>query len=248
LNFRKSFSLITLASIILLLLITGCATKPVRRPRITTNFRNTDYSPLDITLKNNPPAPKPAPTYLNDESLKGIVIIVDPGHGGKQPGAGEHTFSPVPEKTINLAIAKKLQTRLLAKGAKVIMSRTYDKFVDLDDRAAMPGRYNANLFVSIHADSIADSSITGTTVYVARNCSTTSSKVARNIQQSFTNSNIKCRGVRSKDFIVLAKHPKPAVLIECGYMTNKYQAEMLNNNWYRNKLATAIAEGIANSF
>jgi N-acetylmuramoyl-L-alanine amidase len=128
------------------------------------------------------------------------------------------------------------------------MSRTGDQTVELHDRAAMAVRYNVNLFVSIHADSISDSSITGATVYVAENCSATSSKVARNIQQSFTNSNIKCRGVRSKDFRVLAKHPKPAVLIECGYMTNKYQAEMLNNNWYRNKLATAIAEGIANSF
>lgn len=245
-NLRKNFSLIILICLIVLSLIAGCGQKPIRNRRITTNYRNIDYAPLDITLKTS--APSTSPIYFNNESLKGVTIIVDPGHGGKQPGAGEHTFSPIPEKTINLAIAKKLQTKLIAKGAKIIMSRTSDTFIDLDDRAAMPGRYNANLFVSIHADSIADPSITGATIYVAENCSYTSNKVARNIQQSFTNSNIKCRGVRSKDYRVLAKHSKPAVLVECGFMTNEYQAEMLNNNWYRNKLATAIAEGIANSF
>jgi len=192
--------------------------------------------------------PVPTPTYLPSGSLHGRTIIVDPGHGGKDPGAGQKTFSNIPEKTINLAISKELANRLQAMGAKVIMSRTNDTFIELDSRAAMPGRYNADLLVSIHADSNPDRYMRGACVYVARNRSYTSLKTARNIKASIQNSGIAFRKIDNRDFRVLAKHSKPAVLVECGYMTNTTDARILNQNWYRTKIATAIANGIANSF
>lgn len=157
-------------------------------------------------------------------------------------------MSSVPEKTINLAIAKELETRLKAKGAKVIMSRSTDTFITLDDRAAMPGRYRADLLVSIHANSIANRYTSGALIYVANSCSYKSRKAAQNIHSSFKSVNIKSLGVRNEDYRVLAKHSRPAVLVECGFMTNAYEAKALNDNWYRKKLATAIANGIANTF
>jgi len=250
LSLKKSFFLISIVSLAALMLIAGCGPQPTRKYTLSKT-NNPIYGPtknITSASRNHYPEPRPVPDYLPGGSLNNITIIIDPGHGGKDPGAGEHTLSSVPEKTINLAIAKELQIRLKAKGAKVIMSRTGDKFVDLDVRAEMAEQYRADLLVSVHADSNPNRYISGATIYVARGCSYKSSKTARNIQASFTNSNIKCRGVRNQDFRVLAKHSRPAVLVECGFMTNEYEAKMLNSTWYRNKLAAAIANGIANTF
>jgi N-acetylmuramoyl-L-alanine amidase len=251
LSLKKTFFIISLVSFVSLLLITGCGPQSSGTPYIPEGSQRIVHDRLiipTITPSTRPARTYPKPIHLGNGSLNGITIIVDAGHGGSDPGAGEHTLSSVPEKTITLAISKELETRLRAKGAKVIMSRTSDKFVDLDVRAAMPGRYQADLLVSIHADSISNRYISGTTVYVANNCSYKSNKVAQKLQASFENSNIKCRGIRNKDFRVLAKHSRPAVLVECGYMTNAYEVKNLNNSWYRKKLATTIANGIANSF
>lgn len=249
-NLKNSSLLISLAVLITMSFIIGCGPQTSGRPIAGASTRRINYKPLVI------PTVKPAPSkrvypetkYIEGGSLNGITIIIDAGHGGKDPGAGEKTYSRTPEKTINLAIAKELQIRLKAKGAKVVMSRTNDSFIELDDRAAMPGIHNADLLVSIHADSCPNRYISGTTIYIAKGCSYKSRKAAQNIQSSFTNSNIKCRGIDNRDFRVLAKHSRPAVLVECGYMTNAYEAKALNNSWYRKKLATAIANGIANTF
>jgi N-acetylmuramoyl-L-alanine amidase len=251
LNLKKSLFIASLACFVSLLLIAGCGPQSNGTPYIPEGTRSVNHD--RYVPPTPPPAPPtrktyPQPIHLRGGSLNGVTIIVDAGHGGRDPGAGEKTYSNTPEKTINLYIAKELQTRLKAKGAKVIMSRSNDTFIELDDRAALPGRHQADLLVSIHADSCPNRHISGSKVYIANDCSYKSRKTARNIQASFTNSNIKCRGIGNRDFRVLAKHSRPAVLVECGYMTNAYEAKNLNNNWYRKKLATAIANGIANSF
>lgn len=250
-NLKKSFFLISLTMLTTFSLISGCASQSSGRPYVPEGGRRFVYKHIEIPKTFTPPATTrtyPEPSFITGGSLNGITIIVDAGHGGKDPGAGEHTFSNTPEKTINLAIAKELEIRLKSKGAKVIMSRNDDTFIELDERAAMPGRYSANLLVSIHADSCPNQYISGATIYVANNCSYKSRKAAQNIQSSFAGSNIKCRGIDTRDFRVLAKHSRPAVLVECGYMTNAYESKALNENWYRKKLATAIANGIANTF
>lgn len=241
--------LTVLASLTAIFLITGCG-QQITRTHTLANTSTFVYEPLPISLETytHKLRPLPTPKFRPSGSLIGVTIIVDAGHGGKDPGAGKKTYSRIPEKTINLAISKELQSQLIAKGARVIMSRSDDRFIELDDRAAMAGRYNADLLVSVHADSCPDRYIRGASVYVANNCSTKSLKTARNIQSSFVNSSIKFRKIGNRDFRVLAKHSKPAVLVECGYMTNSYEANILNQNWYRRKVATAIANGIANSF
>ena len=249
-SLKKSFFVISIVSLATLMLIAGCGPEVRAKPTLT-KIHKYNYQPLKnipVVSHSHYPESKLTVEYLPGGSLNGVTILVDAGHGGKDPGAGKKTFSSTPEKTINLAMAKELQIRLKAKGAKVIMTRTDDTFIELDERAEMAGRYRVDLLVSIHADSNPNRYISGTTIYVSRGCSYKSSKTARNIQASFTNSNIKCRGVRNQDFRVLAKHSRPAVLVECGFMTNEYEAKMLNNTWYRNKVVDAIANGIANTF
>jgi N-acetylmuramoyl-L-alanine amidase len=173
---------------------------------------------------------------------------VDPGHGGHDPGAGAVGYSSVPEKTIVLDISKNLAKNLSAAGAKVVMTRTNDTFIELDDRAATAEKYNAGLLVSIHADSCPKAHIAGPTVYIARSATRQSRRVAQNVVNAFNNAGIKSRGIREADFRVLVKHSKPSILVECGYLTNRTEASRLCSTSYRKKVAQIIAQGIINSF
>ena len=127
------------------------------------------------------------------------------------------------------------------------MTRRTDCFIELDDRAAMATRYKADLLVSIHADSHRDSSIKGPSFYIARNASSQSQKVANSMNSCFKKNGIVPLGVRRADFRVLAKHSRPAVLVESGYLTNGAEARSLNTNWYRKKIANCIVAGITNA-
>ena len=177
--------------------------------------------------------------------LDGIKIIVDPGHGGRDPGTLGGVWSRLPEKDIVLMIGNELAELLDRCGATVISTRTTDRFIELDRRAELADRKKVDLLVSVHADAIADSGISGATVYVARKARHESIKVAKSICRAFRQAGIICRGMRRADFRVLAKHTRPAVLVECGYMTNYNDSAALHTKAYRSKVAMVIAKGIA---
>jgi len=212
-------------------------------PHISASSRPV-YKPIKLEpVKIQEPIKIKARTSTN---LRGKTIVVDAGHGGNDPGAGEVGYSPVAEKHIVLDIALKLAKKLRSQGAKVIMTRKDDTFVELDMRAAIAQQNNTDLMVSVHADSFPKSSRQGTTLYIAPNASYKSSKVARSIINSFNKADIKSLGINTdRNFRVLVKHSRPAVLIECGYLTNSRDAKNLNSAWYRSKIADVIASGIA---
>lgn len=137
---------------------------------------------------------------------------------------------------------------LRQRGARVITTRTSDRFISLDGRAATAERTHADLFVSIHADASRDPDVSGATLYIARSASSKSVRAARKIMEALGAAGIACRGMRPCGFRVLAGHSRPAVLVECGYLTNRYEARRLNNAAYQAKVASAIATGIANHF
>lgn len=245
----KSFFLICTISIALF--FTGCQPYD-STPYIDDSIRPSTYEPHIPPTVFTPPVvkPKPVENVVSDRSLAGITILVDAGHGGDDPGAGEVGYSKVPEKVINLAIAKEVEKLLRARGAKVLMVRKDDSTINIDFRAVLPDRIRTkvDLMVSIHADSHPSRYISGATVYTAKECSYRSTKAAQGILKSFKNSNLKTLGLKTAGFKVLVKHSRPAVLVECGYLTNAYEAADLNNQWYQKKVARAIASGIANSF
>ena len=177
--------------------------------------------------------------------LNGKTIIIDPGHGGKDPGAGEVGFSSAPEKTIVLNIGLELASKLRECGATVIMTRKDDRFIELTDRAAMADRYRADLFVSIHADSMPSKpGVFGPKVYIARSASKTSRVSAMRINSALRDWGFQPRGVDRADYKVLVNHSRPAVLVECGYLTNWEEAKRLNASWYQKRIAQSLAEAI----
>lgn len=170
------------------------------------------------------------------------LVVIDAGHGGHDPG----TISPtgIQEKTINLRVAAKIARLLEQRGIGVVMTRWQDQFIELEDRAAVGNQRNADLFVSIHADSAPSSSAQGFTVYVATAASTEAYQAARAIDQAMERTGMDNRGIREEDYRVLVKTNGPAVLIELGYLSNAQDAARLADDSFRDRLAQAIADGI----
>lgn len=109
--------------------------------------------------KNTPPVPAPRP-----KTIIKPVIVIDAGHGGVDPGAIATTG--VKEKVITLALAKELKSQLERTGRyKVYLTRNKDTFIKLKDRVKIARGYNADLFVSIHADSIEKKNVRGASIY-----------------------------------------------------------------------------------
>lgn len=230
--------------------IVGCNEAQTYDPQIVT-AAPADNKPLytpNMYKNSAPTAPAKRTTYTrpsSNNSLDGKVIVIDPGHGGKDPGATKASYSSAQEKYLNLTIARELEKQLTKCGAKVIMTRKGDTFLELEERSAIAQKYDPALFIAIHTDANPhDLSISGPSVYVSKKASQKSRAAAMKINASFRNWGFQPRGVRNAEFKVLIQHSSPAVLIECGYLTNKKEAQKLNNPAYQTKIAQAIAEAV----
>ena len=179
--------------------------------------------------------------------LKVRTIAIDAGHGGKDPGAVGK--SGLREKTVTLDVAKRLAVLVKERlGCNVVMTRDRDVFIELEQRPFIAKSKGADLFVSIHSDYARRSSASGATLYIGRRNSPASTRAADCIFAALRDAGIKCNGIRRKDFHVLVDHSRPAILIECGYMSNRSDSGRLNDPTYRTQLAEAITNGIARYF
>jgi N-acetylmuramoyl-L-alanine amidase len=182
------------------------------------------------------------PRYEPREKIGGTVVI-DAGHGGKDPGATGTNGTR--EKYINLAIAKKVEYYLKQRGVNVILTRNGDSFIELPDRSWIANRNNARFFVSIHADSNPDRSRRGFTVYVSRTASGQSQRLAQSIINSLSSrTSLNNNGMQRANYKVLVNTSCPAALVETGFLSNYSEANILTSSSFQNSVASAIAEGI----
>lgn len=187
-----------------------------------------------------PPTPTPTPP---EET--GRFIAVDAGHGGTDTGAINSTVG-VNEKTVTLAISQKLKTILENRGHRVRLTRSDDTFVELTRRAELANNAGVEIFVSIHCNSADNSTAVGIESYHHTN-SATGRVLATKIHEamiaafpSHTN-----RGVKSANFVVLRETQMPACLIETEFISNNQQAQFLKDPTNQQRIANAIADGIA---
>ena len=169
-------------------------------------------------------------------------VVIDPGHGGKDPGA---VVGEIYEKDINLAIALMVRDNLTGKeGIVVSLTRDCDSFLALTERAEFANRNKADLYVSIHANALDDSSYSGLfTFYYADLRS--SEKPAELIQSAASEeTGAFDRGTRTENYVVLRKTDMPAVLVEMGFMTCPEELAFLTDDEYQTKMARGIAKGI----
>lgn len=168
------------------------------------------------------------------------TVVIDAGHGGKDPGA---RWYGVVEKTIVLDVAKRLQTALRGRNFRTVMTRTTDRYVELSDRAAIANRYPRAVFVSVHFDANRNTSARGfTTHYRSKKGRLLASSIQAAMRKRVPG---RSRDIDWQDFKVLRETKGVAVLVECGFISNPYEAARCRTADHRQKIAEAIAAGVS---
>ena len=185
-------------------------------------------------------------TEVDKNINKKYTIMIDPGHGGNDKGTianDKTTF----EKDITLKIGALVAQKLTKqKDVQAIISRNEDKYISLADRAKLANEQNVDLFVSIHLNGqTGGSDATGLETYYTKGKDDGSYELAKQIQETITSYvDVRDRGVKTEKFQVLVESKMPAVLIECGFLTNDKEAKKLKDKSYQENLAEGIAQGI----
>lgn len=237
---------------------------------------------------------KPIKLQRHKQSLRDVVVVIDPGHGGKDPGAvGKRQ---VQEKRVTLEIARKLQRLINAKpGMKAYLTRKGDYYVALRQRLALARKYDADIFISIHADAFLNPNSRGASVYALSQRGATSEaarwiaakenhselggvdlseldddngmvrSVLIDLSQTATIgaslnlgegvlaklddiAKLHHKGVEQARFVVLKSPDIPSILVETGFISNRYEERLLASRHYQTKLASAILNGVMKYF
>jgi N-acetylmuramoyl-L-alanine amidase len=171
------------------------------------------------------------------------LIVVDPGHGGKNPGAVGLTG--VWESEVNYDIAIRLNELLLEAGAFTIMTRKGEQDPNLYERAKMANESRADIFVSIHSDAHPKPETRGTTVYAHPNANQTTWALGWYVHNEIVQATgLKSMGLRSANFVVVREPKMPSILVETAYVTNREDEALLKDPEFRQKIAQAIFNGI----
>lgn len=184
------------------------------------------------------------------KNLYGKVIVIDPGHGDTNTGT---VNEGIIEKNVNLSIVMNHLKPILDKtDIKVYYTRTTDSDPTLRERAALGARLEADMFISVHQNNIVGypdfsgtTTFHGATVDQKAKCGLKSSEMAKIFHQNMLDSlGFTDRGVKDHDYDVTLYNEIPAVLLECGYMSNHEELEKLLSDEYQEKIAQAIVKSI----
>lgn len=181
-----------------------------------------------------------------DEPMAEYVVILDPGHGGNDPGANTND-EKVYEKELTLKTAQVVKHELEDKGYTVLMTRNKDEFVSLSKIADISNKSNADVFLSFHYDSTGSPNEGSgtTTFYRNKNGQALAQSVNDQIASILPLEN---RGFGVQDYQVLRENDKPAVLLELGYINNDSDAAYAQSNKYHKKVGEAVYHGVTNYF
>lgn len=179
-------------------------------------------------------------------ALSEATIVIDAGHGGTDVGA-EHVAdskqTKYMEKTYTLQMAQRVAAKLRAQGARVIMTRTDDHFVDLKPRPQVAERVKADAFISFHFDSSphANEGSGMTTYYYHQGASKT---LATLVNHELTPLPLANLGTDFGDFLVIRDNTQPAILCEMGYINTKRDFKQIKSARYQDQAATQIVKGV----
>ena len=205
--------------------------------------------------------PRPTPPVLSRDLRR--VVVLDPGHGGTDGGtvAGKSL-----EKQLNLDASHRVAKRLKAAGYRVVFTREDDKYLTLAKRAEIANRFPGAIFVSIHHNASTVSGPRGVETYFTgvkpssvrgiqrrrfgldskdRFSDSRGELLAKHIQKTFCiATGADDRGIKDRPLAVTRQVSCPAVLVECGFLSNPTERKKLGSNSYRDKMSAGIASGI----
>lgn len=180
--------------------------------------------------------------YFSASSDDINLIILDPGHGADDVGC---SYDGINEKDINYDIALRLEKLLKESGYKVILTHDDSEYASPYARAKFANRKGGNLYISIHQNAADNTDATGIeTWYSIRN--PRSILLAEMIQDRLIgDTGAEDRRAKLTNGLIVARETKmPSVLIECGFLSNKHERNMLNDENYRQKIAQSIAQAV----
>lgn len=181
----------------------------------------------------------------SSSGLRGKRIVLDPGHGGSDPGMVGTTYNTL-EKDLNLQTALYVRDYLKARGAHVEMTRTGDQKIALTRRAGLSQSLNADAFVSIHYNS-SPKKVSGTLSFYYSELD--DRVLARAIETRLGQGiGLKSNGISFGDYHILRKNRTPSALIELGFLSNPVDEAIIRKPAYQKKAAKAIADGLADYF
>jgi N-acetylmuramoyl-L-alanine amidase len=204
-------------------------------------------SSSSTTVSSRDPIVPPRGTTSSDLpnlSNRRMTVVIDPGHGGRDPGA--IGINGLQEKDVVFSISEQLASILENQGVTVVMTRTDDRTLDLAPRVDIAERANATAFVSIHANALSMSrpDVNGVETFYDAS-SSAGRQLAQSIQSNIINeTNMRDRGIKTARFYVITQTSMPSVLVEVGFVTGREDAALLSDAAFRTRMAEAIARGI----
>ena len=210
-----------------------------------------------------------APLFRPSEHLMNLhvgTIVLDPGHGGKDRGSEGQR--PSVEKQLSLDVCRRIRKLLINDSVSVQLTRVDDRFLELSQRSIIAKDMGGDLFVSVHFNSAGNTNASGVEVYAltAATCRSTSDNggrkpdtrtyaghrynasnalLAKHIHhQLLKATRANDRGLRRARFAVLREAPCPAILVECGFLSNAAEEDRILSSFYRQRVAEGIAAGI----
>lgn len=215
----------------------------------TDNAQETAETSGEVKKKENKEDNKEDNKEKEQKKANGALIVLDSGHGGFDPG--KIGINGALEKEVNLNIAKKVELYLKKQGYTVIMTRENDdgladsKVEDLKARVSLINDKKPLIAVSIHQNSYSQESIHGSQVFYYTH-SKSGEKAAKILQEAMLDvDSDNSRQAKENDTYYLLKKTKiPTVIVECGFLSNQKEADLLITEEYQEKMAAAVAKGI----
>jgi len=199
--------------------------------------------PVTSPPRVSPPSTNPGTTPLPSVPRNGTVVVIDPGHGGRDPGA--IGIGGIRESTIVLDISRQVVSLLKQQGVEAVLTRSGDEEIDLEPRVRFAERANADIFVSIHANAFdaRRTDVNGIETFYYSGGS--GQPLARAVQNSLVRElGARDRGVKTANFYVIRYTSMPAILVEAGFLTGSEDSAILASAAGRSRIANAIARGV----
>lgn len=185
---------------------------------------------------------------------KNYTVLIDPGHGGSDPGSIGYK-TKIHEADLNLKFSKMLKSKLLDAGVNVLMTREDEnamiegsgrkwKKADMEARKEFIKKTRPNLVISLHQNSYTNHTLRGAQVFYDKT-SEISKQIAECIQNEFKNNLDKCiKATSPGDYFMLKCSAAPSVIVECGFLSNAEEEQLLINDEYQEKIINCIYKGI----
>lgn len=230
---------------ILMLPASGVRIQPLNQPNsqvVALQFQRANQGIFVQPPPGQPPFSTPPSADLPQNFNGQQVVVIDPGHGGRDPGA--IGIGGIHEADIVLPISVEVAALLQQQGVNAILTRSDDREIDLEPRVQIAERADADLFVSIHANSISLSrpDVNGTETYYYSDSGLRFGQVIHNSMVQVPG--VQDRGMRRARFYVIRNTSMPAVLLELGFVTGAQDVQLLSDPEFRSQMAAAIARGI----